>query len=425
MTVLLAFAAVLLFAVLVSDLAHRTVLSTAVVFLLAGFLLGDGMLGLVSIDSNDDVVSLFAELALFSVLFTDGMRVGVRQLRAAWQLPGRALLLGLPLTLLITALLAHYVAGLGWVESFLIGAILAPTDPVFAAAIVGRADVPRRLRHLLNVESGVNDGLALPIVVVLIAVAAGSDPHPLELAEELGLGILIGVAIPMAAILLERLPFFSASAAYEPLNGFAIGILVYAVAEVTHGNLFLAAFAAGVTVATAGPRQRESFEHFGELVAELLKLAALLVFGALISPEFLREIPMSGYVFALLALLVARPVALAVSFLGARINRREKIAAAWFGPKGFASVVYGLLVLNSGIAAANEIFHLVALVIVASILAHASTDVIVARQFTAADLETEPESDRELDSILAAEQRRIPPRPDVDVRPEPHSDGSE
>ena len=425
MTVVVAFAVVLLLSVLVSDLAHRTVLSTAVLFLGAGFLLGDGMIGFISVDSDDEVVSRFAELALFSVLFTDGMRVGVRQLRAAWRLPGRALLLGLPLTLLITALLAHYVAGLGWVESFLIGAVLAPTDPVFAAAIVGRSDVPRRLRHLLNVESGVNDGLALPIVVVLLAFTAGSDPHPVELAEELVVGIVIGVAIPLAAIWLERLRFFSASAAYEPLNGFAIGILVYAVAEVTHGNLFLAAFAAGVTVATAGPSQRESFEHFGELVAEVLKLAALLVFGALISPAFLREIPLSGYLFAVLALLVARPAALAVSFVGAKLSRREKIAAAWFGPKGFASVVYGLLVLDSGIAAADEIFHLVALVILASIVAHASTDVVVAKQFDNVDTSAEDAEfadDEEIDSLLAAEQRSAAR---VDAPRKPRSDEGE
>ena len=189
------------------------------------------------------------------------------------------------------------------------------------------------------------------------------------------------MAVPWAAIRLERTRFFAASTQYEPLNAVAIGLLVLALGKVTHGNLFLAAFAAGITVATFGPRQREAFEHFGELVAELLKLAALLVFGALISPEFLGEIPWTGWVFAVLALVVARPVALWMSFLRLRPAVREQLAAMWFGPKGFASVVYGLLVLESGIAAADEIFHLVALTIVISILAHSSTDIVVARAF--------------------------------------------
>ncbi|GAA0448169.1 peptidase [Paractinoplanes deccanensis] len=379
---LLAFAVVLLLAVLVSALAKRTILSTAVLFLVAGFVLGPGTTGVLDVQADSPIVSTLAQLALFAVLFTDGMRVGWADLRSAWRLPGRALGWGLPLTLLVTALAAHYVAGLGCAESLLIGAILAPTDPVFASALVGNDKVPARLRHLLNVESGVNDGLALPFVIVFLAVASGSDDlHLGELALEVSLGLLVGVALPVVAILLERSRLFAASTAYEPLNAFAIGLLVLAVAEATHANLFLAAFSAGITVATFGPRQRAAFEHFGENIAELFKLAALLVFGALISLEFLAEISWTGWVFAFLAIFVARPVALWLSFLRSGLDLKEQAAAMWFGPKGFASVVYGLLVLDSGITAADEIFHLVALTIVVSIVLHSSTDVVVARFF--------------------------------------------
>ena len=379
---LLTFAITLLVAVLVSALAHRTILSTAVLFLAAGFVLGPDTTGVLDITPDSEIVGILAELALFAVLFTDGMRVGWADLRSAWRLPGRALGWGLPLTLVVTALAAHYVAGLPWPEALLLGAVLAPTDPVFASALVGNDRVPARLRHLLNVESGVNDGLALPFVIVFLGVAAGSDDlHLGELALEVTLGIAIGVLIPMAAILLERSRFFAASAAYEPLNGLAIGLLVLAVAQATHGNLFLAAFAAGITVATFGARQRAAFEHFGENIAELFKLAALLVFGALISIDFLDDISWTGWLFAVLAIFVARPLALWVSFLRSGLGMREQAAAMWFGPKGFASVVYGLIVLESGITEANEIFHLVALTIVLSILLHSSTDVVVARGF--------------------------------------------
>ncbi|WP_395105396.1 cation:proton antiporter [Actinomadura sp. SCN-SB] len=383
MTALLtAFAALLLLAVLVSSLAHRTVLSTAAVFLVGGFLLGDGVSGLVSIRPGDSLVYGLAELALFAVLFTDGMHAGWQDLRSAWRLPGRALGWGLPLTLLVTALFARYVVGLGWVEALLLAAVLTPTDPVFAAALVGNERVPPRLRHLLNVESGVNDGLILPFVVLFLAIAQGSDDlHLGELGTELVLGLGIGVAVPWAAIMLERTRWFAISAKYEPLNAVAIGLLVLALGKATHGNLFLAAFAAGVTVASVGERHREAFEEFGELVAELLKLAALLVFGALLSPSFLGEVGWPGWVFAVLALVVARPVAIWVSFLRSGLTVREQGAVMWFGPKGFASVVYGLLVLESGIAASDKIFHLVAATIALSILAHSSTDVLVARGF--------------------------------------------
>ncbi|WP_225878906.1 cation:proton antiporter domain-containing protein [Spongiactinospora rosea] len=175
--------------------------------------------------------------------------------------------------------------------------------------------------------------------------------------------------------------WFAASTQYEPLNALAIGLLVLALGKVTHGNLFLAAFAAGITVATFGPRQRESFEHFGELLAELFKLGALLVFGALITPALLGSVGWTGWLFALLALVLARPVAIWISFLGSGLSVREQAAVAWFGPKGFASVVYALIVLGSGIAAAEQIFHLVAVTIALSIVLHSSTDVVVARGF--------------------------------------------
>ncbi|MEV0133287.1 cation:proton antiporter [Dactylosporangium sp. NPDC050688] len=382
MTLLLVFAVVLLIAVLVSALANRTVLSTAVLFLAAGFLAGDGVLGLVHVTPASPIVATLAELALFVVLFTDGMRVGWTDLRTAWRLPGRALGWGLPLTLLVTAVIAHYIAGLDWPEALLIGAILAPTDPVFAAALVGNDKVPARLRHLLNVESGVNDGLALPFVVVLLAVAAdSSDLHLLDLGTELLLGVAIGVAVPWLAIRLERTRWFAVSEQYLPLNAVAIGLLVLALGKATHANLFLAAFAAGITVATVGRREREAFEHFGELLAEIFKLVALLVFGALLTPAFFGDIAWTGWIFAILALVVARPAALWISFLGSRLGLREQLAAMWFGPKGFASVVYGLLVLAAGIAAAQEVFTLVALTIVLSIVLHSSTDVLVARGF--------------------------------------------
>lgn len=385
MDIVLVFAATLVVAVLVSELAHRSIISTAVLFLIAGFVAGPGILGAIDVQPTDGGVFLLAELALFAVLFTDGMRAGFRDLASAWRLPGRALLFGFPLTLVGTALLAHFVARLPWAESFLLGAALSPTDPVFASAIIGRKEIPWRLRHLLNVESGLNDGLALPVVVVLIAVVGRQEPESLSLLLEVAAGIGLGLVIPWAAIRLERLRQFSASTTYEPLNAFAIGLLVLATTSVLHANEFLAAFTAGVTVATIAPEVREAFHRFGELVAELLKLVALLLFGALLTPTFLADIGPWGYLFALLALLVVRPAALGVSLIGSRMGLEERAAAAWFGPKGFASIVYGLLILASGAELADELFHLVGLVAAASIIAHSSTDVLLAQRFGRAE----------------------------------------
>jgi NhaP-type Na+/H+ or K+/H+ antiporter len=382
---LLVFAVLLFTGVLVSGLAHRTVLSTAVLFLLAGFVLGDGVTGVLDLRPDDPIVVGLAELALFSVLYTDGMRLGLADLRSAWRLPGRALVLGMPLTFGVTALLAYFVAGLTWTESMLVGAVLSPTDPVFASAIVGRPEVPGRLRSLLNVESGLNDGLALPVVIVILSVLSREDVSYTGLATELVLGIALGFVVPALAVLLMRSRFTSATPLYASLGGLSIGLMVLGLASLTHANLFLAAFTAGITIASLARDVEESFAEFGELVTELLKLAAILVFGALISPAFLGEIPLSGYLFAAMALLLARPVAIGLSLLGSGLPRPERAAAAWFGPKGFASVVYGLLILDAGVSGADEMFHLVALVIVASILAHSSTDVPIAHAFARAE----------------------------------------
>jgi NhaP-type Na+/H+ or K+/H+ antiporter len=381
MVILLAFALTLLVAALVSELAERSVLSTAVLFLASGFLLGRDVLNFIPLGPDDPLLSRFTEVALFSVLFTEGMRTGIRDLAAAWRLPGRALIVGLPITLAITACLAHYVAGLPWMESILVGAILSPTDPVFAATLIGREEVPLRLRHLLNVESGVNDGLALPVVVVMLALISASEPQPAVIAWELALGIALGVVVPWIVLRLERSRFFQATDHYRPLTAFAIGLVVFSVAHLTHANEFLAAFAAGVTVASLGPEARVAFAQFGDLVTEILKLAAILLVGALLSPSFLGDVPWPGYLFAALVLVAVRPAALAIALAGSGLSGREWVAAAWFGPKGFASIFYGLLVLRAQIGRADEIFHLVAVAVGLSILAHSSTDVPVARWF--------------------------------------------
>lgn len=379
----LCFAVLLVIGVLLSEIAHRTILSTAVIFLVGGFVLGPGVLDVLHVQQGDAAVSVLAELALFSVLYSDGMKAGVGELRRAWRLPGRALLLGLPITLLLTAVVAHWLVGLPWLEAFLLGAVLSPTDPVFAAAIVGRGEVPARLRHLLNVESGLNDGLALPIVLLLLSAAgAQGSAGGWQLAEELLLGVAIGIVVPSVVILLERVPLLAATESLQPLLPAAIGLVVLGLCLTTQANLFLAAFTAGATVASLSPRFKKEFERLGELVAEQLKLVGILVFGALLTPTFLfRDVGWEGWVFAALALVIARPAALYLSFLGSGLPFKEQVAAMWFGPKGFASVVYGLLVLSAGIPEGDHLFHLVGATIALSVVAHSSTDVVVAREF--------------------------------------------
>lgn len=378
MTAVLVFAATLAVAVLISQITHRTVLSTAVLFLVVGFVAGPGISHVIEVTPRDPMVHQLSEFALFSVLFTDGMTAGVGELRKAWRLPGRALLAGLPLTLAAIALIARFLVGLNWTDAFLIGAVLSPTDPVFAAAIVGREDVPGRLRQLLNVESGLNDGLVLPVVVVLLAVSSSAPLDAARLVEDLLGGLVLGVVAPWVYFRLERTRLFSASAQYEPLGIFAVGLGLLALCTVSGANEFLAAFVGGFTVASVSSHARDAFHRFGELVTELLKLSALLAFGALVTPTVLGEVHVGGWLFAVAVIVLARPIALGISLHRSRLGWREQVTAAWFGPKGFASVVYGLMVLSSTDSNAGHIFVLTVITVALSIVAHSSSDVVVA-----------------------------------------------
>jgi sodium/hydrogen antiporter len=381
MALVAVFGVALLVSVLLSGVAARTVLSTSLVFLLAGVVTGPGLLGWIDVPVDDPLVGTLADLALVTVLFTDGMRLGLRELAHAGRAPIRALAIGMPVTVLGIAVLVGLLTPLSWPAAFLVGAVLSPTDPVFASAIVGQERVPYRLRRLLNVESGLNDGLALPLVLVLLASLEGTDAHPLRILGELGLGLVVGLVLPLLAAAMVRLPLLGATPQLQPLGPLAVGVLLYAVCELTSANAYLAAFLGGATVATVAPRAQESFEALGEQLAELAKFAALLLFGALLTPDLFGSLGWGGYVVALLALLVVRPLSFVVAQIGHPIPRRELWTAAWFGPKGFASVVYGLLVLGSGDPEALDAFVLIAVCIAVSIVAHSSTDVPVAKLF--------------------------------------------
>jgi NhaP-type Na+/H+ or K+/H+ antiporter len=379
MALVLAFGIVLLISVSLSGVAARTILSTALLFLVAGALLGQGGFGVVDIPSDGVFVTGLADLALFTVLFTDGQRAGLPAIREGWRLSGRALGLAMPLTMVGIALPAHYLAGLDWSTAFLVGAILSPTDPVFASAIVGRSDVPLRLRRLLNVESGLNDGLALPFVLIFLATAANRDAHLGMVAIELVAGLALGIVVPAVIVLAWRLRVLTAEPRLQALGPLAIGVILYAACHLTHANPYLAAFAAGSTVATLDRVAAERFEHFGDLLSETTKFAALLVFGALITPDRLADLSVGDWAVAVIAILLVRPAAMLLSLWRTTLPARERSVAAWFGPKGFASVVYGLLALQAGIPAGEHVFDLVAITIALSIVLHSSTDVPVAK----------------------------------------------
>ncbi|MGD9997340.1 MAG: cation:proton antiporter [Ilumatobacteraceae bacterium] len=381
MATVLVFGVTLLAAVAFSAMARRSVLSTAVMFLATGLIFG--RTGFDIVRPGEDQLHSVAEIALFLVLFTDGMHLRIHDARPSWRLPTRALAVGLPLTSLVIAACAWLLSDLDFVPALLLGVVLGPTDPVFAQAIIGRHHIPMRVRSLLNIESGLNDGLALPVVVVLIEVLSDEPLHIGTLvAETLG-GVALGAAIGAIYRFAIRFTMFDASPKYGRLETFAVGVVVFGAAGLTGGNEFLAAFAAGAVMSVG--RESDVDSDFDDTLAELVKLLAVVTFAAVLSPSFFVDFSLADGAFVALALLLARPVALVCAFVGLDLSRAERLTAYWFGPKGFASVLYALMVLEAGLADSEKIFHLAAIVVGASIIAHSSTDVLIAKTFEPKD----------------------------------------
>lgn len=378
---MLAFAVALLVAVLVSRAAGRTALSTAVLVLAAGVVVGPGILGWVHLERGTTDVHDLAEAALVAVLFVEGLELDVAQLKQNLSAPVRALGVAMPLTIALVMLLARLVLALSWAEAFVVAAALAPTDPVFAASLTGEEAVPERPRRLLTVESGFNDALALPVLLVALAVAGGPPTSVWTIARQIGLGLVVGIAIPWLYARIEQLPVFGSSELYAPIRAVALGLVVYEIAKALHANDFVAMFAAGTMLGVADESAAESAHETASVITELLKLGATFAFGVLLTPELLVRNGVLAWVFAAACLAVARPFALAASFVRSDLSATEIAVAGWFGPRGFASIIFALVVLGSNVPRAYDLFDIIAVTTALSIVVHSSTDTLVARAY--------------------------------------------
>jgi NhaP-type Na+/H+ or K+/H+ antiporter len=380
-TGVLVLGALLVGGALLSGLAHRSLLSLAALFVVAGFVLGEGGLEVLQFDARSGFVEGLATTALIVILFRDGLEVEFEMLQRAWRPPLAKLVIGMPVTAGIVAVAAKALTGLSWTEAFLLGALLSPTDPVLSNAVVTNPRVPRAVRHSLNLESGLNDGLALPPVLALTAALdpnEGSFNTLTFVVQDVGLGLVFGVALGfVAAALLPRPGGFGETIPPHQKSLYALGC-AFAVYGVTvlppHGNGFIAVYVAAIVLGIRRADVRAAFEHRSEDIVEILKLGVFAVFGSLLTFGHLFEDGWAAAGIVAVTLLVARPVAVWLSLVGTGLGAATKWFMAWFGPKGIATMTFSLLVLSRGIEAGPEIFNIAALVVFVSIIAHGLTD---------------------------------------------------
>jgi NhaP-type Na+/H+ or K+/H+ antiporter len=375
------FGGLLIAGALASGLAKRSFLSLTAAFVVAGFLLGQGGLEVLDLDPQSGFVQGLAVVALILILFRDGVEVEAEMLETAWHLPLRKLVLAMPLTAILVALLTHLVTDLDWTESFLLGALLSPTDPVLSSSVVTNPRVPRIIRHSLNLESGLNDGLALPAVLAFTAAAESRQDFVWWefVLQDVGVGFASGIAIAfLASRLMPRGGGLreEISAHQKSLYALGVAFAAYGLAVLPpEGNGFIAVFVAAIALGIWRPDIRESFETRSEDIIEVVKLGVFLVFGAILTLDGLFGDGWAAVAIALFTLVVARPVAVFAALAGIHeVDTAGKAFIAWFGPKGVATMTFALFVLGSGAAEGDRIADVAGLVVLTSVIAHGLTD---------------------------------------------------
>jgi sodium/hydrogen antiporter len=361
-------------------------ISSAMAMVALGVVVTNPPLDLIDLSPTSEFVQLITELALALVLFSDASRVNLRALRTDPGLPTRLLLIGLPLTIALGFIAATLLTDLDPWLCALAATALAPTDAALGAPVVADPHVPMRIRRTLNVESGLNDGLATPLVMFFLAgaIAEAGSVHfsPTSALADLAVGLLAGVAIGLGGGWLLRV-----ARGRRWTTSTSVAILVPILAFVSYfaaleldANGFVAAFVGGLVF---GSTQRDAGEigEFGEELGELFGLLVWLVVGAL-AVNVLDDITWGMLGLALLALTVLRMIPVALALMGSGLSGTTVVFIGWFGPRGLASIVFGIIAVDALPAAEGQaVIALIALTVILSVLLHGVTARPLARRY--------------------------------------------
>lgn len=388
-TVALLALLVLAWATVSGALARRNI-TGPLVFVFAGYVAGNPDWGPLPIEVESASIHTVAELTLALVLFSDATRVNVTNLRTDIGLPARLLVVGLPLSVLLGAFLAgSLLAGLPWALAGFVGAALAPTDAALSAQVINDRQIPMRLRRALNVESGLNDGIATPIVTFMVAVAAGQlgvtsegSSYDAGVAlRELGAGVAVGCVLGLlgaAAITFAVRRRWTATGGRR-LATLATAVAAFAIALALDGNGFIAAFVAGITFGATVDEEVVDLEVAGELPelgGELLALVVWFLFGAVLVPIAFGVLDVAMVLYALASLTLVRMLPVALGLMRSGLDRASVGFLGWFGPRGLASVVFALVALEELGGSALEVERAVgavALTVFLSVVLHGIT----------------------------------------------------
>jgi NhaP-type Na+/H+ or K+/H+ antiporter len=413
-------AAVLMVSALLAGVIDRAPVSFPMIFLTLGLVLGQGTLGVTDVDLDSEALRTIAFATLALVLFLEALQLDLRHLRRYWVVPALTLGPGTLIVIALTAVAALVIADVDPVVAFLIGAILASTDPVVLRDVVHDERIPSAVRRALSLEAGMNDLIVLPTILVLSAVAAGQVGGVGEwaqfLVELLVVGPVLGAAVGWAgaALMAEVDMRRPVRTEWQALYGVGLVLCAFAVGQTAGEDGFLAAFAAGAAVSLSNRRMCDCFLDFGEVIAELLMLLSFVLFGAVLSTELDAAPLTEAAILAALALLLIRPLAVG-SLLALRtetLSHHGRAFIAWFGPRGLNSLLLALLVIEEGVPEGREVFAIAGVVVIASTAVHGiSATPLSAWYGRKVDAETHPEErESTMDGLLGHHRDEDVPR---------------
>ena len=381
---LLAYAAV-------SGRISGTSLTAPMLFTACGLLLGTEVLGFIDLSPLGDDVQTLAEATLAVVLFSDASRIDLRALRGEAAVPARLLGIGLPLTIVLGFVIAlPLFGGLGWAEALLLAVILAPTDAALGQAVVMLPRLPSRVRQSLNVESGLNDGICVPLFLVVLAVASvesdrlGTASALRVVAEQIGYGALAGAIAGAAgaAVLLLAGRAAHAESDWLEIVPFAAAALAWGVAHPIGGSGFIAAFVGGVAFQMLRRDALGEVGHLIDQVGDVLGAITFVVFGAVLLGPALGHLSFAVVLYALLSLTMIRMAPVAVALAGTGMRRRTVGFLGWFGPRGLASIVFALMLEeDGGVTHAEQVMTAVFVTVGLSVLLHGVTAAPLAERY--------------------------------------------
>ncbi|HDX8642383.1 TPA: cation:proton antiporter [Aeromonas dhakensis] len=378
-------AAFLLIYSLIAGRFESRLINGPLLFLLMGWLLGPGGIELLSLSIDSDGIKLLAELTLVIVLFSDAANTNWQVLLANRSLPIRLLLIGLPLTLLAGTLFGRWVyPDLPLLELAILSTILAPTDAALGKAVVSNPAVPAPIREGLNQESGLNDGICVPVLLLLLALIAPTEQHSgtgllaiTLLQEEIGIGLLVAWGLTTFTLRLLKTSYLNGwqLPLWRQLTMPGLALLCFALAQTLGGSGFIAAFVGGLLMGRKLGEHKHAYLDSCEGYGDLLSVVIWMVFGATLMPMLAELLHWQYWLYAAASLTLLRMVPVWLSLLGTGLKLELKLFIGWFGPRGLASIVFAVMVLQNEPALLGQrpIIATVLCTIILSVILHGLT----------------------------------------------------